>query len=416
MGQTAEKKIAFLSKPYHKGGVTRWVVDLAVFMSNMPGWKVYFLVIEPAHPFNIGDNKETALDLLKKQEHKLIMETVRCGYEFEFGSRPYIVDVYRNLMLRLPQGTPIVIADTDVMWEASASVAHLYPIIPVAHGDYGHYYDLMKKYSKEFSLFVGVSNRIRDTFLANNPDVPKERAVAIPCGTPLPEFRPGKDRKDGIVRLVFLGRFEAPEKRAADLIAIGALLKQTGIPFHLDIIGNSVASEKTYGERFREKGLREFVTFNGWQSRPQIEDILFASDILLLNSNYEGFPLVLMEAMACGCGFIGTRVSGVEDYEFDARGKDCLRVYTIGDFDDVVRKIQEVAAVPKTVRSKAARSLAESEFSLQVCANKYAAAVEHLTIRGISARPYHFSFTEKIKSYLVGNLRGLKLKLKKRGK
>jgi glycosyltransferase involved in cell wall biosynthesis len=413
MGQTAEKTIAFLSKPYHKGGVTRWVVDLAVFMSNMPGWKVYFLVIEPTHPFNIGDNKETALDLLKKQEHKLIMETVRCGYEFEFGGRPYIVDVYRNLMLRLPQGTPIVIADTDVMWEASASVAHLYPIIPVAHGDYGHYYDLMKKYANEFSLFVGVSNRIRDTFLANNPNVPKERAVAIPCGTPLPEFRPVKTQGDGVVRLVFLGRFEAPEKRAADLIAISELLHRKGIAFHLDIIGNSVASEKTFGDLFKEKGLRDFVTFNGWQSRPQIEDILFASDILLLNSNYEGFPLVLMEAMACGCGFIGTRVSGVEDYEFDPRGQDCLRVYTVGDFDDVVQKIEELSAVPKATRATAARALAEAEFSLEVCANKYATALDRLTIRGIKARPYNFPLTHKVKSYLIGHLRGLKFRLRK---
>ena len=188
----------------------------------------------------------------------------------------------------------------------------------------------------------------------------------IPCGIELPDFEPSSP-DDGILRLIFVGRLTDYEKRAEDLIKICALLHKKGVLFHLDIVGNTTESKTEFTERLKTEGVTKEVSFYGWLSKGEIQQLLKGSDIALLTSNSEGMPLVMMEAFASGCGFTGTRVSGIEDFENDPLAANCISVYSIGDIEDAVNKINKVAAVPKGVRQSAARKLAEAEFSMGVC-------------------------------------------------
>lgn len=408
-----QKKIAFLSKPFHKGGVTRWMVDAAVYMSNT-GYEVYFLAVEPKYEFVIGKAKETAMKLLADEQHKVHIVKKMVGHSFEFGTPGYITEVYRDLLKQLEPGTPVIIADYDLIWKAAASLANTYPMIGVLHGDYGYYYDISKKYAENLSVVAGVSGRIRDRFVQLNPGFDPNHAVAIPCGTVLPEFRPLNERNDNVIKLIFIGRFEAPEKRVKDLVSIAAVLHARGIAFHMDIVGNLPESEKKFSQLFKDQSLDQFISFRGWQTRKEIENLLFDCDILLLNSEYEGMPIVLMEALSCGCGFVGTRVSGVEDYEFHPLAPDCIGVYTMGDFDDAVNKIQKVAAVPKSTRYRSARKIAEAEFSIQICTDRYVAAINSLDKQPKPTVKFQFGLKDRLKSNLLSLARHVKLRYLKR--
>jgi glycosyltransferase involved in cell wall biosynthesis len=46
-------------------------------------------------------------------------------------------------------------------------------------------------------------------------------------------------------------------------------------------------------------------------------DVIPAFDVFLMTSRYEGFPYVLLEALAAGCAIVSTRVGGVADCVVD---------------------------------------------------------------------------------------------------
>ncbi|MDA8092028.1 MAG: glycosyltransferase [Nitrospiraceae bacterium] len=94
-----------------------------------------------------------------------------------------------------------------------------------------------------------------------------------------------------------------PEKNYPLLLkSLVSVLKQTDI--RLAVVGDGVL--RTELESMAEKlGIRKNVLFLGHQLNPY--KYMSRSRIFALSSNYEGFPNVLLEAMACGVPVISTR-------------------------------------------------------------------------------------------------------------
>ncbi len=61
----------------------------------------------------------------------------------------------------------------------------------------------------------------------------------------------------------------------------------------------------------RERGLERSVVF--WGIIPRVEEVLRDADIFILSSDWEGLPLVAVEAMAAGKPVISTSVGGVPE-------------------------------------------------------------------------------------------------------
>jgi glycosyltransferase involved in cell wall biosynthesis len=55
------------------------------------------------------------------------------------------------------------------------------------------------------------------------------------------------------------------------------------------------------------------VVFHGQVSQSQLADLMRRSAVFVLPSFYEGLPLVLVEAAACGCRLVATALPGVVD-------------------------------------------------------------------------------------------------------
>lgn len=405
------KRIAFLCHPYHRGGVTRWMADAATLAAET-GHETYFITVAPSRKFVSAGTRETMLQLIAAGNKSIKVISCLAGTEFEFGTEEYRASVYKALIERdLPPGTPIIVSDDSAVWRAAGAVADRYPMVGVLHCDDKYYYDIGKEYRNQMSVCVCVSERVKRVFIAQCPEYDAAKVFAVPCGINLHSFNPHR-RNEGITRLVFIGRFNDHQKRAEDLVEICAQLKAGGFGFHLDIAGNDGPSEKEYTARFEAKGVADRVTFHGWQSAAQVQSLLNNSDILILTSNFEGTPLVMMEALAAGCGFTGTRVSGIEDYENHILAPDCVSVYEVGNIADAVGKIRKVAAVPVAIRQAAARQLAEQEFTMAVCMNRYYAAISAGSNEVKQARKLELSATDLLYSRLIAIGRFFKVTIK----
>lgn len=96
------------------------------------------------------------------------------------------------------------------------------------------------------------------------------------------------------------------------LIAACALLRDRGIDFTFDIIGDGEARESLEQQR-DSLGLQSQIVFHGYISDPKwLREKLLQSDVLIFASRFEGFPRTIWEAVYFGVYVITAKVGGVE--------------------------------------------------------------------------------------------------------
>jgi glycosyltransferase involved in cell wall biosynthesis len=123
-----------------------------------------------------------------------------------------------------------------------------------------------------------------------------------------------------------LFHLDAPVARS-DLVYVGKYSAAKGLPWLLDAIERlwearpelelHVAGSGAGGEadelRRRMEAMAPRVVLHGQLAQPELADLLRRSAACVLPSFYEGVPLVLVEALACGCRLVATRLPGVMD-------------------------------------------------------------------------------------------------------
>lgn len=367
-----QKSIAFLCHPYHRGGVTRWMADAAAAFAQK-GYKVYFVAPEPTVTFLSGKGRETLLQLLQKNNALVTVISKKVGWEFEFGTQEYRAYVYRQLLVQLPAGTAVILSDDDTVWMAAAGLYKSYRLVGVLHADEPYYYNIAKKYARQIAVFACVSERVHKTIHELAPEIPSNVIYTIPCGINLPAARTGVQTNDTL-RLIYVGRITEYQKRTGDLAKIAAELRTRNTQFHLHIIGDGTDLGKLK-MAVQSAGLEPYVTFYGWLPQQEVYRHLSTADILLLTSDFEGTPIAMMEALAAGCGVVGTRVSGIEDYEYHTSAPACYAVYNAGDINAAADKIYALATVEPALRQASARKLAEGEFGMDICVARYEEAI-----------------------------------------
>lgn len=132
-----------------------------------------------------------------------------------------------------------------------------------------------------------------------------ERIIFIPNGIPLPRDRP-KSRKysGGVFNFLYVGRGTA-EKRPEWAIKLAVESANAGLDIKLRFVGDVEAAIPTH-YRVHAEFLGD-VRDEGELHRLYTE----YCDFLILTSNQEGFPLVVMEAMSIGAVIIATPVGDI---------------------------------------------------------------------------------------------------------
>jgi glycosyltransferase involved in cell wall biosynthesis len=136
---------------------------------------------------------------------------------------------------------------------------------------------------------------------------PSDRLVTVHNGMPdvAPALRADPERSP--VRLVMVARYGAQKDHPTLLRALASLRKHA---WELDLIGDGPLMGEAEALS-RELGLNGRVHFLG--QRNDVDQRLAAAQVALLVTNWEGFPLSILEAMRAGLPVVASDVGGVAE-------------------------------------------------------------------------------------------------------
>ena len=156
--------------------------------------------------------------------------------------------------------------------------------------------------------------------------------------------------------------FNKHGKRDKIILAVGRLEYQKDYPSLIEAFKNilddypdyklyiagSGQLENKLKDKVRKLGILKSVKFLGQVPNDALPDLYNKAEIFVLSSFWEGFPKVLLEAMACGCKVVSTKVDSAPrvlgaDYPFFAES---------GNTSDLFNKIKLIIEDDRNITSK----------------------------------------------------------------
>lgn len=187
------------------------------------------------------------------------------------------------------------------------------PIINTCHGVSFNdsQFSIFKRIIELFFLKTGRFNKII-TVDQNSLEYFKENninnVIYISNGIDLDEFKKNKrSNNDKKLRIIFVGRLEEQKGLKYLIESVKTLQNKE---FELIIIGSGTQENKLRS-LVKEYGLGEKIIFLGNKKNKETIRQLFNSDIFILPSIWEGFPITILEAWGASLPVIVTSVGGV---------------------------------------------------------------------------------------------------------
>ena len=166
---------------------------------------------------------------------------------------------------------------------------------------------------------------------------------------------------------VFVGRLE-PEKAPIRLIEAFAEVIAKGYDCQLRIIGDGSLKQECKN-RVETLGLSQKIQFLGYQEYPW--SLVPKESVFVLSSDYEGFGLVVIEAMASGNLCILPTIKSVTEI---AKPNTEAIFYEVGNPEQLLTamiRVLQMSLSQKIQIIKAARSRVEKDFDAYQMAGKY---------------------------------------------
>ena len=151
---------------------------------------------------------------------------------------------------------------------------------------------------------VCVAEATREEGLASRTCDP-QRTVVVHNAVDVRSFAPSR-RRGAIPEVVGVGRFAYPK----DFTTLLEAVRLVEAPCHVRLAGDGPALPAVATEITRQ-GLSQRVELLG--ARDDIPELLARSDVFVLSSRSEGFPVSVLEAMAAGLPVVATDVGGVAE-------------------------------------------------------------------------------------------------------
>ncbi len=161
---------------------------------------------------------------------------------------------------------------------------------------------------------VAVSESTRD-FLLKHEHISADKVTTIHNGIDTAAYRPRPELRESA-----RGKWGLPQ-RAFIVGGIGRLTHQKNFALFLDVaaqipdahfvIGGTGEDEAALRTQVARLGLGERVKFLGYVG--DMPSLWPALDCLLLTSRYEGLPITILEAMACGVPIVASNLDGMRE-------------------------------------------------------------------------------------------------------
>ncbi len=113
-------------------------------------------------------------------------------------------------------------------------------------------------------------------------------------------------------RIIMVARFKSPKDHEA---LVQALYELKELPWELMLVGGDGGTQATVEAKIAELGLQEKINIMGYRS--DIDKLIASSQLFVVISRWEGFPLSILEAMRAKLPVIASNVGGVGEMVID---------------------------------------------------------------------------------------------------
>jgi glycosyltransferase involved in cell wall biosynthesis len=206
----------------------------------------------------------------------------------------------------------------------------------------------------------------------------QDRIVTVHNGMPdiAPALRGDPGRSPA--RLVMVARYGAQKDHPTLLRALAGL---TDLEWEIDLIGDGPLMQQTEALA-ASLGIGDRVHFLG--QRMDVAEIVARSQVSLLVTNWEGFPLSILEAMRAGLPVVASAVGGIGE---SVRDGETGFVVPRGNVEALGDRIRRLLADPPLRRRLGAsgRSYFERHFTLEHFVSKTFEVYRHVLEEGWAA-------------------------------
>jgi glycosyltransferase involved in cell wall biosynthesis len=217
----------------------------------------------------------------------------------------------------VPEFQPDII-HSNHLWIVTALVRRLYPEVPVValcHGsdlrqfsNCPHLADRVRPACAGLSAILALSREQKEQ-IVNVYQVDPGRVYIVGAGYNEAVFLPAAKPKSPVV-LAYAGKLSRAKGVPWFLRALSGLQSKN---WYLHLVGGGSGTEKAECLELAEKLGKERVAVHGPMPQAELADIFQQAHIFVLPSLFEGLPLVLLEALACGCRLVTTDLPGVRE-------------------------------------------------------------------------------------------------------
>ncbi len=204
------------------------------------------------------------------------------------------------------------------LWMVTAvtrEVAPHIPLVTTCHGSCLRQHHLCPDLGRSLRGTLGRIDRIIALFgqqkraIVDLLDIDPDRVDVIGGGyNELCFFAGDKPADAGAVQLLYAGKLDS-SKGVPWLLRS---LRRVEGPWRLHLVGAGSGAERDLCLRLATE-LGDRVTVHGVLSHRELGGLMRQSDIFVLPSFFEGLPLVLLEALACGCSIVTTDLPGARE-------------------------------------------------------------------------------------------------------
>jgi len=142
------------------------------------------------------------------------------------------------------------------------------------------------------------------------------RYYVVPNVVDTEAFKPGNSH-GRIKRLLHVSSMKEEHKNISGILRSIKRLEDIRDDFVFTFIGDVQQAQRDFAAQL---ALSERLEFKGELSHKMVAGIMHQSDILVMFSNYENLPCVILEALSCGMPVISSDVGGISEWIGNSNG------------------------------------------------------------------------------------------------
>jgi glycosyltransferase involved in cell wall biosynthesis len=267
----------------------------------------------------------------------------------------------------------IVSVSSDVGWLALPLLDRIVRTGAIVHADSLTFYAPLAYYEPFVDHAIGVSREACRN-ITRLCGIPARRALHIPYGVErlsdaqfAERLRASPGRR--ALEAAYVGRLVHSQKRILDLAPVVIELTRRHLPFRMHIIGSGEDAHRLRADLAAAR-VDHQVRWWGWLAPADVRLRLSQLDVIVLLSDTEGLPLVLLEAMGHGVVPVATRIpSGNTELVRDGENGYLAEV---GDTKAFADRLEKLHREPRLLaRLRRAAWLTSADYSVERMATSY---------------------------------------------